>query len=401
MASAPGPAAPTCLATEHPLTTKMIGFVDHLRLNGFILGPPETQSALAMMRHTSGDINADRQSLKTLLTSRREEWDGFDGLFEAYWSQRGKMHHQWQKSESMVRTTSKLPRAWQDHLDEQGGSNSKYAPQIEEEGQDQTDGQASGRLVASDNRALEKTDFRRFVNAAEIAESEALACKLARAIRYRQSRRQRIAKNGTRLDLRRTIRANMHHGGEPIDLRFKSVPDHPVRIVVFLDVSGSMKHYSRFFLHFVRGLVCQWAQTDAYLFHTKLIRVTDTLRHKDSMKAMTNLTLMADGFGGGTRIGDCLDHFNDQYAKKAINSRSVVVILSDGYDVGPAEKMATELKRLKKRAKRLVWLNPLIGWKEYMPVTTAMEAAMPYIDLFAAANTLEALSALEPEFAQL
>lgn len=391
----------TAAIADHPLTAKIIGFIDHLRLNGFALGPAETRSALALIKGTQGSRHDDCQSLKTLLTSRREEWEGFNDLFEAYWSQGGKVRTQWQTSNSMVTMAPKLPPAWQKHLNEHGDTGSRYAPQIEQEGSQKADGQATGRLIASDKTALEKTDFRRFINADEIAEIERLAYRLARAIRHRQSRRRRIASKGAQLDLRRTIRANLHHGGEPIDLAFKTRPDRPVRIVVLLDVSGSMKHYSRFFLQFVKGLVCQWAQTDAFLFHTKLIRVTDAMREKDTLKAMTRLSLMADGFGGGTRIGDSLKIFNDNYAKKAINSRTVVLILSDGYDVGPPERIAAELERLKKRSKRLVWLNPLLGWKDYAPVTAAMQAAMPHIDLFAAANTLEALAAIEPELAQL
>jgi len=391
----------TGITADNPLVARTVSFIDHLRLNGFVLGPAETQTALAVMTRTANDRNAARQHLKTLLTSRREEWDSFDALFEAYWTKSGKIRTQWRTSDSVVRTTPKLPRAWRDHLGEEGEGSSKQAPQIETEGEDSTDGHASGRLIASDKRAFEKTDFRQFVNTEEMAKCEALAYKLAKAIRYRQSRRHRITKKGVKLDLRRTIRANLSHGGDPIDLRFKSVPERPARIVVFLDVSGSMKHYSRFFLLFVKGLVCRWAETDAYLFHTKLIRVTDTLREKNALKAMTRLTLMADGFGGGTHIGKSLRIFNDLYAKKAINSRTIVMILSDGYDVGPNEEMAAELKRLKRRAKRLVWLNPLLGWRDYEPVTDAMKTAMPHIDLFAAANTLEALAAIEPEFAQL
>ncbi len=390
------------LFDANPLTARMIGFVDHLRLNGFVLGPAETQSVVTTIAQTTGSRNLDRQKLKILLTSRREEWDSFDTLFEAYWTKGGKTRNQLQPSDSIVRTTPKLPKAWRDHLDKENRGSAKHAPQIESESEDENpDGHASGLLIASERQSIEKTDFRQFVNAEEVANCEKLAYKLAKTIRYRQSRRQRIASKGKRLDLRRTIRTNLNHGGDPIELRFKSVPERPSRIVVFLDVSGSMKHYSRFFLLFVKGLVCRWAETDAFLFHTKLIHVTDTLRDKNSLKAMTKLTLMADGFGGGTHIGKCLHRFNADYAKKAINNRTVVIIFSDGYAVEPKEEMVAELKRLKKRANRLVWLNPLLGWKNYEPVTAAMEAAMPHIDLFAAANTLESLAAIEADLTRL
>ncbi|MDH3196263.1 MAG: VWA domain-containing protein, partial [Hyphomicrobiales bacterium] len=144
-----------------------------------------------------------------------------------------------------------------------------------------------------------------------------------------------------------------------------------------------------------------WIDTDAYLFHTRLVRVSEALREKDSIKAMTRLALMAEGFGGGTRLGESLKTFNDRHAKRALNSRTVFVILSDGYDTGTPELLAGELKRLKKRARRIVWLNPLLGWRDYEPVTRAMALALPLIDHFCVANTLESLAEIENDIARL
>jgi uncharacterized protein with von Willebrand factor type A (vWA) domain len=116
---------------------------------------------------------------------------------------------------------------------------------------------------------------------------------------------------------------------------------------------------------------------------------------------MTRLALRAEGFGGGTRLGPCLRVFNDRYAKAALSSRSVFIVMSDGYDTAPAEELAAELARLKRRVRRLIWLNPLLGWASYAPVNRAMAAAMPFIDHFAAAHSLDALAALEPELQAL
>ena len=107
------------------------------------------------------------------------------------------------------------------------------------------------------------------------------------------------------------------------------------------------------------------------------------------------------GFGGGTRLGESLKMFNDSYAKRALNSRTVFMILSDGYDTGPPEVMAGELKRLKKRVRRIVWLNPVLGWRDYEPITKAMALALPMIDHFCAANTLESLAAIEIDIARM
>jgi uncharacterized protein len=131
------------------------------------------------------------------------------------------------------------------------------------------------------------------------------------------------------------------------------------------------------------------------------VHISEALRERDRGKAMDRLSLMAEGFGGGTEIAGALKTFNDRYARASLNSRSVVILMSDGYDTDPPERLAAELVRLKRRARRLVWLNPLLGWRDYAPVARAMAAAMPHIDLFAAAHSLASLGALEGALARL
>ena len=174
-----------------------------------------------------------------------------------------------------------------------------------------------------------------------------------------------------------------------------------MRLTVLCDVSGSMTVYARVFLAFVAGLIRADATADAYLFHTRLVRITGALRDDDPLRVLNRLTLLSDGFGGGSKIGSNLDRFARTYARSFVTGRSVVVILSDGYDTDPPERMAAALEKLKKRGCRIVWLNPLAGWKGYEPIARGMAAARPHLDLFAPANTLASLAALEPEFARL
>ena len=110
---------------------------------------------------------------------------------------------------------------------------------------------------------------------------------------------------------------------------------------------------------------------------------------------------MAQGWSGGTRIGESLATFNRSYAASVLNRRSVVIIVSDGYDTGPPEQLAAELAALRRRARRVVWLNPMLGWQGYEPVARGMAAALPHVDLFAPAHNLESLAALEPYLAGL
>jgi uncharacterized protein with von Willebrand factor type A (vWA) domain len=246
-----------------------------------------------------------------------------------------------------------------------------------------------------------KTDLRDLVQKEDIAAAEALARRLGAALRDRRSRRLRPAPRGTRLHFRKVIRRSLATGGEPLRLYRKNRPDRPVKIAAVCDVSGSMTLYSQVFLAFLAGLMRADPATDAYLFHTRLVRITDALRDKDALRALARLSVMAEGFGGGSRIGASLEQFARTYARRLVDGRTAVLILSDGYDTDPPEQLAAALARLRRRGCRIIWLNPMKGWAGYEPIARGMAAALPHLDLFRAANRLEDLAALEPELARL
>ena len=384
------------------VSARMAGFIGHLRLNGFPLGPRETGGALEIVAH-GGDLDPklSRLRLKTALCGRHEDWERFDALFEAFWFARGKERVRERQTRSGKPESLARPKIWDGILppDDATGAG---APGSDAPGDSEAETDATaGRLIASRRTALARTDLRHIVDPAELAEAEALAMRLAGAIRFNLSRRRIAARNGDRLDMRRIIRRSLSKGGEPIELVLRRRPVRPVRLVLLLDVSGSMKPYSRFFLQFAKGLVGKWLEAEAFVFHTRLLKVSDAMREKDPFRAMTRLSLMAEGFGGGTRIGASLRTFNDRHAARVLNSRSVVMILSDGYDTDEPDLLAGELKRLRKRARRIVWLNPLMGWRDYQPAARAMAAAMPLIDCFAPAGTLEELAAVETQLSRL
>ena len=384
------------------ISTRMAGFIGHLRLNGFPLGPRETEGALDILAHdTKLDPELSRLRLKTALCGRHEDWERFDDLFEAFWFARGKERVRERQARSGRQESPARPKIWDKVLPPDDSADAG-APSSSASSDDEAETEATtGRLIASRQTALARTDLRHIVDAAELAEAEALAMRLAGAIRFNLSRRRIASRNGDRLDMRRIIRRSPSKGGEPIDLVRHRRPVRPVRLVLFLDVSGSMKQYSRFFLQFAKGLVGKWLEAEAFVFHTRLLKVSDAMREADPFRAMTRLSLMADGFGGGTRIGASLKTFNDNHAARTLNSRSVVIILSDGYDTDEPELLVAELKRLRKRARRIVWLNPLMGWRDYEPAARAMAAALPLIDCFAPAGTLEELAAVEPQLSRL
>ena len=206
---------------------------------------------------------------------------------------------------------------------------------------------------------------------------------------------------GQRLDLRRTIHRSVAHGGTPIDLVWRRRKLRPLRLVLLLDASGSMELYTAFFARFLHAAVDAFREAEAFVFHTRLVHVSSALRERDVARAVDRLALMAQGIGGGTRIGESLADFNRWHAARVINSRTAVVIVSDGYDTGEPDRLATEMQRLARRSRRIVWLNPLLGWRDYEPTARGMQAALPYIDLFAPAHNLESLAALEPYLARI
>jgi len=268
-------------------------------------------------------------------------------------------------------------------------------------GDEEADSDGTGKLIATEMRNLSRKDLRDLVSAHDIADAETVAQRLGAALRDRRARRRIAARERARLDFRETMRHSLSTGGEPVRLLRKRRPDRTRKIVALCDVSGSMTVYAKMFLAFLAGLMRADSTADAYLFHTRLVRITEALRDKDTMRAIGRMSLMADGFGGGSKIGRSLGLFADTYAKRFVDGRSVVLILSDGYDTEPPEFIGSALAKLKKRGCKIIWLNPLKGWRDYAPVAGGMAAALPHLDLFASANTLEDLAALDGELAAL
>lgn len=378
---------------------RMAGFMAHLRMNGLPAGLPEAETALrALERIAPTDAGEVRLALKAICAGNADRRARFDELFDAYWLDAGRVRQRAaqarDRGRSAPRQTSNLTTAAA--ADGRGAAETPENP-----GDGEADMSGEGRLVASRLANLRRTDLRALTTPEEIAAAEAVAFRLARAMRDRRSRRRRAARRGAQLDLRRIARHSVARGGEPLLLLRKRRPERPVHVVALLDVSGSMSVYARVFLAFVRGLTSADSRTDAYLFHTRLVRISDALRDHDTLRAADRMSLMAEGFGGGTRIGANLTAFNEQYARHGVSGRSVVLILSDGYDTDPPELIDAALARLRKRGCRIVWLNPLKGWKDYAPVARGMAAALPHLDLFAPAATLDDLAALEPVLADL
>jgi uncharacterized protein with von Willebrand factor type A (vWA) domain len=342
-----------------------------------------------------------RSALKHLFSTRKADWDRFDGIFDAFWLGKrvrsrsittGAAKPANNPSLKSLPNQSAEPRAGADTAIDQ-------IPSVDGvENERSGDGRMEGASRA-DN--LAEVDFRNLADPQQVELAHLAAAQLARVMRTRLTRRDLARRRGYRLDLRRTIHGNISHGGVPLSLVRRQRKPKPLRLVVLLDASGSMSMYTGVFLRFIHGVLDEFREAEAFLFHTRLAHVSDAMKERDAGRALDRLSIMAQGAGGGTKIGECLQTFNRWHAARVVHSRTCVMIVSDGYETGDAALLGREMAALGRRCRRIAWLNPMMGWQGYAPEARGIKAALPHVDLYAPANTLASLTALEPYLARL
>jgi uncharacterized protein with von Willebrand factor type A (vWA) domain len=245
----------------------------------------------------------------------------------------------------------------------------------------------------SEEELLRGKDFAEYTDA-ERAAARRLLSRLARRAPMRRSRRTRRARHRGRVpDLRATTRASLRQGGELLERRWRTPTRRPRRLVLILDVSGSMAPYARVLLQYVQASVAAGARTEAFAFGTQLTRLTLELAGRDPDAALGRAAARVTDWSGGTRIGASLATLNREHGRR-IGRGAFVVLLSDGWDRGDPELLAAELARLRRTAHRLVWLNPLAADPRYEPLTRGMRAALPHVDRLLPGNTIASLEQL-------
>ncbi len=379
-------------AEPGPVAERLLGFARFARGHGFRVGLAEAEAGLeAVAACRRLDRAALRRVLRAVYCADREDWQRFDAVFDAYWQGANR------RRDPSTGGGDASERQAAPHPAPRGSGSAERA-EGDADGVAAAEGAAHGG--ASARESIGRGDFRLLTDPHALRATQRLAERLARRMRRRLARRERVQRRGRRLHLRRTVRASLRHGGTPLTLAWRRRRTRRPRLVLLLDVSRSMSLYSHLFLRFARGIVGAFSDAEAFVYHTRLVPVTDALRARDAQTMTQKLALLSAGWAGGTRIGACLHEFNRHHARR-VNARTVAVILSDGLETGAPQALAAELAELRRRAGRIVWLNPLLGRPGYRPVQAGMQAALPYIDLFAPAHNLESLLALEHELVRL
>jgi hypothetical protein len=250
----------------------------------------------------------------------------------------------------------------------------------------------------SDVELLHEKDFAAYSDA-ERRTARRIMRRLAEAAPVRPSRRARRAHrrgappHAARPDLRRTIRASLRTGGDPFERHWREPGERPRPLVLVCDVSGSMEPYARMLLQYMQACVAARRRVEAFVFGTRLTRVTGELAGRDPDRALDRAAHAAYDWSGGTRIGDAVGTLNREHGRR-LGRGAIVVLLSDGWDRGEPERLSAEMERLQRCAHRLIWLNPLKASPDYEPLTRGMQAALPHVDHFLAGNSLASLSEL-------
>ncbi len=370
--TAPGPDPPVGMAGH------IVAFSRFLKDAGL---PTHPQAVVDACRSVSAlDIGDRRQmywALRANLVSDRDRLAAFDRLYRLFWDE-GVRH----LGESPPRIPETRP---------------VRAPGPPGEGGEGTGASAGG---ASPEEILVRKDLRSLTPEEEPRLREILQALLAK-LATRPGRRTRPTFRGRGLEFRRTFRHNARFGGEILRLVRRERKVRRRRIAFLGDVSGSMEAYSRFFLLTAHALGRQEPGVQVYAFSTRLFRLEDFVREKDASRAVERLMEETLGWAGGTRIGECLGEFRRDLARRPHLGDTVVVILSDGWDRGDPELLRRELARLKGATERIYWLNPLKGDPGYRPLCRGMAAALPYLDGFYPAHSVETLARFSRQLMKL
>jgi uncharacterized protein len=314
---------------------------------------------------------------RATLIRRPEDVPVFDRAFRTFWEQ-ASPSGEFADEPDPLRITLAVDEGPDDGSPEQAAPNDERTVEL--------------RFSATE--VLRQKDFADYSND-ELAEAHRLMGRLRFVGSPRRSLRlERTSRRTPRPDLRRTVRAALRTEGEPMRRHFRAPATRFRRLVLLLDVSGSMEPYARALLRFVQAAVAGRRRVEAFALGTRLTRITRELATHDPDRALRQAAGRVLDWSGGTRLGDGLRRFNDEWGVRGMARGAVVVILSDGWDRGNPEELAREMQRLRRVAYRVIWVNPLKVTPGYAPLARGMSAALPYVDRFVEGHSLAALDRL-------
>ncbi len=259
--------------------------------------------------------------------------------------------------------------------------------------EDEAEGEEDDPIAYSVEDVLTQKDFSEFTSE-DMEKAREIVAKLAAVLATKLSRRKVVGKKGKTIDFRRSWRKSLAHGGEPLELVRKQQKIKKTKILLLCDVSGSMDCYAKFLIQFIYGMQQELREIEVAVFSTHLTNITGLLQRKGLAEGLNEVANVVPDWSGGTKIGESLLEFYRQFAPSLSAYRSVVILISDGWDRGDVDVLQRSMEMLHRHAYRLIWLNPLLGSDGYQPICRGIRTALPYVDYFLPAHNLESLAQL-------
>ena len=359
---------------------RVVGFSRALHTAGVEVNAGNLIDLCDSFRHISLHNRSDfYAAARATLVSRYDDLETFDEVFRAFWARPI-------LPDDMTLTDTEA--GGDPDLDVQADVNEVVdTADLQEEAEGEGESEEVGY---SPDEALMGKDLAAMSDR-EIEQARKVIQEIVNIIANRRSRRRVPENRGAELDFRRTWRRNALYGSDGVELMMKRRRIKKTKLMLLCDVSGSMDCYSRFLIRFIYALKREIRDVEVGVFSTRMTAISRLLKTKGIEESLVEVADTVHDWAGGTDIGGCLREFNDQFARDMLHSRTVMIIVSDGWDRGDPDLMRQEMARLRKRVHKLMWLNPLLGTPGYQPLCLGMKTALPYLDYFLPAHNLESL----------
>jgi len=382
------PAVPDDFVTGR-LAENILYFARALRAAGIPVGPGAVIDALEAVNAAGlGERPDFYWTLHAVFVKKHEHSVLFDQAFRIFFRKRGYLEQMMAMMMPQAPGAAQKPQAGSARVQEAlfAGLKDKIA---EREHQIEID----RRLTVSDREVLQRKDFAQ-MSAAEIARAKEAIRHMVLSLDAVRVRRLAPDRRGHLVDMRRTLRASMKAGGALIDLKYRGPETRLPPIVALLDISGSMGEYTRLFLHFLHAVTDARKRVHSFLFGTRLTNVTRALKAKDPDEALAACSASVADWSGGTRIASSLAAFNKQWARRVLGGGAIVLLITDGLERDPDDRLAFEIDRLHRSCRRLIWLNPLLRFEGFEAKARGVQAMLPHVDEFRPVHNLDSMEAL-------
>jgi uncharacterized protein with von Willebrand factor type A (vWA) domain len=374
-------------ASQHgQLLRNMVLFGRLLRALGMEVTPTQILDLVEGLKFINLYSREDfKNTARTVLVNQYEHLALFDRAFDLFWQARAENEL---AQLDMGRLGAQTPQTAEEELIPLGKESEAPGGEAGPE-----DFWPETIYTYSATEVLRNKDFAE-LTPEELGEVRHLMQVMGWELEQRRTRRKTRALVGAYLDMRRTLRQNLRYGGEPLKLAWRRHKQKRRPLVVICDISGSMDRYSRVLLKFIYVISNGLEKVEAFVFSTRLTRVTRYLKERNIDVALDQVTAAVHDWAGGTRIGESLKSFNYEWGRRVLGQGAIVLIISDGWDRGDIDLLRREMHRLQLSCRRLIWLNPLLGSPSYEPLTRGIQAALPYVDNFLPVHNLKSLEEL-------